>query len=146
MRIYFALFKYPTHPFTHTHTRLTALCPGLPGWDGTRKVKPIWILLEQEIVSSSGISWACASLHLAPGLANGHKKWLFSSFLNTQIYDILSVHKTCNSCPKYFHFKRIYTIFVRTLQAHNAVWILPYAVRPWTWEFCYAWCAQLLPR
>jgi len=43
---------------THTHTRLTALCPGLPGWAGTRKVKPIWILLEQETVSSSGISWA----------------------------------------------------------------------------------------
>ena len=43
---------------THTHTHLTALCPGLPGWDGTGKVKPIWILLEQETVSGSGISWA----------------------------------------------------------------------------------------
>ena len=44
---------------THTHTpRLTALFPGLPGWAGTRKVKPIWILLEQETVSGSGISWA----------------------------------------------------------------------------------------
>ena len=43
---------------THTHIRLTALCPGLPGWAGTRKVKPIWILLKQEIVSGSGISWA----------------------------------------------------------------------------------------
>ena len=42
---------------THTHT-LTALCPGLPGWAGTRKVKPIWILLKQETVSGSGISWA----------------------------------------------------------------------------------------
>ena len=51
---------------THTHTRLTVLCPRLPRWAGTRKVKPIWILLEQEIVSGSGISWACASLHLAP--------------------------------------------------------------------------------
>ena len=38
--------------------RLTALCPGLPGWASTRKVKPIWILLEQETVSGSGISWA----------------------------------------------------------------------------------------
>ena len=54
------------HTHTHTHTRLTALCPGLPGWAGTIRVKPIWILLEQEIVSGSGISWACASLHLAP--------------------------------------------------------------------------------
>jgi len=59
-----------------------ALCPGLPGWAGTsewvseqflngtsaqnrpfqcqagtRKVKPIWILLKQETVSGSGISW-----------------------------------------------------------------------------------------
>ena len=32
----------------HTQTRLTALCPGLPGWAGTRKVKPVWILLKQE--------------------------------------------------------------------------------------------------
>jgi len=39
----------------HTHTRLMALCPGLPGWAGTRKVKPIWI---QETVSGSGNSWA----------------------------------------------------------------------------------------
>ena len=38
--------------------RLTALCPGLPRWAGTRKVKPIWILLEQETLSGSGISWA----------------------------------------------------------------------------------------
>ena len=54
------------HICSHTHTRLTALCPGLPRRAGTRKVKPIWILLEQEIVSGSGISWACASLHIAP--------------------------------------------------------------------------------
>ena len=43
---------------TRTHIRLTAICPGLPGWAGTRKVKPIWILLKQETVSGSGISWA----------------------------------------------------------------------------------------
>ena len=40
------------------HTRLTAFCPGLPRWAGTRKVKPIWILLKQDTVSGSGISWA----------------------------------------------------------------------------------------
>ena len=39
------------------YTCLTALFPGLPGWAGTRKVKPIWILLKQETVSGSGISW-----------------------------------------------------------------------------------------
>ena len=42
----------------HTHTRLTALFLRLPRWAGTRKVKPIWILLKQETVSGSGISWA----------------------------------------------------------------------------------------
>ena len=49
-------FRPLTH--THTHTRLTALFPGLPGWACTRKVKPIWILLKQERVSGSDISWA----------------------------------------------------------------------------------------
>ena len=49
--------KY-TVQYTHTHTRLIAPFPGLPGWAGTRKVKPIWILLKQETVNGSGISWA----------------------------------------------------------------------------------------
>jgi len=39
------VFSYNSH--THTHTRLTALCPGLPGWAGTKKVKPIRILLKE---------------------------------------------------------------------------------------------------
>ena len=43
---------------THTHTRLTALFPELPRRAGTRMVKPIWILLKQETMSGSGISWA----------------------------------------------------------------------------------------
>jgi len=43
---------------THTHVCLRALCLGLPGWAGTRKVKPIWILLKQKTESGSGISWA----------------------------------------------------------------------------------------
>ena len=41
-----------------SQTRLTALFLGRPGWAGTRKVKPIWILLKQETVSGSGSSWA----------------------------------------------------------------------------------------
>ena len=44
----------------HSHTRLMALCPGLPVWAGARKVKLIWILLKQETVRDSGIS--CISL------------------------------------------------------------------------------------
>ena len=55
---------------THTHTRLTALFPGLPRWAGTRKVKPIWILLKQKTVSGIGISWAiCKS---APRSRHNH--------------------------------------------------------------------------
>ena len=45
-----------TRTRAHMHTRLTAFCPGLPGWASTRKIKPTWILLKQETVS--GISWA----------------------------------------------------------------------------------------
>ena len=46
---------YNTHPFNGPF-------PGLPRSAGTRKVKPVWILLKQETVS--GISWAiCKSAH-----------------------------------------------------------------------------------
>ena len=50
--------------YTHTHP-FNGPFPGLPRWAGTRKGKPVWILLKQETVSGSGISWAiCKS---APG-------------------------------------------------------------------------------
>jgi len=42
----------------HTHTRLIALCPGLPGWASTRKVKLIWILLKHPL----GHMQVCTSL------------------------------------------------------------------------------------
>ena len=45
-------------PWTHGHTHLTALFPGLLRWASTRKGKPVWILLKHETVSGSGISWA----------------------------------------------------------------------------------------
>ena len=44
-------------PYFHTHP-FNGPFPGLPRWAGTRKVKPIWILLKQETVRGSGISWA----------------------------------------------------------------------------------------
>jgi len=40
------------------YTRLMTLYPGLHRWAGTRKVKPIWILLKQETVCGSGIGRA----------------------------------------------------------------------------------------
>ena len=53
--------KILTVPTTHTHTHthpFNGPFPGLPGWAGTRKVKPVCILQKQETVSSSGISSA----------------------------------------------------------------------------------------
>jgi len=54
------------HLSKHTHTQpfygRLGFCPVLPGWSGSRKVKPEsktnLDLLEQEIVSGSGIGWA----------------------------------------------------------------------------------------
>jgi len=45
------MYMTHTHPFNDPFL-------GLPRWAGTRKVKTIWILLKQETVSGSGISWA----------------------------------------------------------------------------------------
>jgi len=56
-QVYFHTMVYIL-PHINTHTHLTALFPGLPRWAGTRKIKPIWILLKQETVSGSSISWA----------------------------------------------------------------------------------------
>jgi len=50
---------------THSHTHLTALCPGLPRWASTRKVKPISILLKQQRVAVASAG-PYASLYLAP--------------------------------------------------------------------------------
>ena len=61
----------------NNNTRLTALFPGLPRWAGTRKVKPIWILLKQDTVSGSGISWAiCKSADRQITMPAPHR-WVF---------------------------------------------------------------------
>jgi len=57
-------FLFFIHLPTNTHTRLTAFFPGLPRWASARKVRPIWILLKQETVSLSGISWAICKLQV----------------------------------------------------------------------------------
>ena len=47
------------HTHTHTHTHpFNGPFSGLPRWAGTRKVKPIWILLKKETASGNGTSWA----------------------------------------------------------------------------------------
>jgi len=60
-RVQFWMYTESTttpHNQTHTHTCLTAFVRDYLGWAGSRKAKPIWILLKQETVSGSGISWA----------------------------------------------------------------------------------------
>jgi len=52
------LFVCQRNNNNNNNTYLMALCSGLPWWDGTRKVKPIWILLKQETVGGSSISLA----------------------------------------------------------------------------------------
>ena len=48
--------------YTHTHS-FNGRLSGTTRVSGTREVKPIWILLKQETVSGSGISWAiCKSV------------------------------------------------------------------------------------
>ena len=55
----YELFTYAATCYITEHTHLfNGPFLGLPGWAGTRKVKPIWILLKQETVSGSAISWA----------------------------------------------------------------------------------------
>ena len=52
-----------THARTHTHP-FNGFFQDYPGEPVPAKVKPIWILLKQETVSGSGISWAiCKSAH-----------------------------------------------------------------------------------
>jgi len=50
-------FRTSQHTCIYTYTHLTAVCPGLPGWAGTRKVKPSGFYWKQEAMSGSGISW-----------------------------------------------------------------------------------------
>ena len=72
------------HQLDHMH--LSTIHPfngpflGLPGWATTRKVKPIWILREQETVSGSGISWAICKSAPRSRLDN-HASTLTLSFL-----------------------------------------------------------------
>ena len=58
IQVWWAWWYWPMAYFLiYIHTFIGSF-PGLHRWAGTRKVKPIWILLKQETVSGSGISWA----------------------------------------------------------------------------------------
>ena len=61
---------------------------------GTRKVKPIWILLKQETVSGSGISWITG---LATGLCSYHVRGVDGSIakhLTVESYTVVYAANT----------------------------------------------------
>jgi len=90
---------------THTHTRLTTLCPILPGRANTRKVKPIWILLKHETVSGRGISWAICIMQVCTSLqTHSHASTPPLSFLQAR----------CPSCRP--------TNSVKALKANDLTW------------------------
>ena len=111
--------KWTTHARTHARTRARAFnspFPGLPGWASTRKVKPIWILLKQETVSGSDISWAVCksaprSRQITTKLTNSEKnthlftklhhsssavKTLLSTHNNNTLYDMIHTENASN--------------------------------------------------
>ena len=107
-----------THACTHarTHAHLTALCPGLPRWAGTRMVKPIWILLKQETVSGSDISWAiCKSAR--------HSRQITTPATHHSVFyrpDALPIaqptaskhwRQVLNSIVRIFYFELYYTLY-----------------------------------
>jgi len=86
------------HGVPHTHP-FNGLCPGLPGWAGTRKVKPIWILLKQETVGGSGISWTiCKSA--------SHSRQITTPAPTTQFFLLAG----CPSCHPTNSFKSLKAI------------------------------------
>ena len=108
---------------SHTHSRLTALFPGLPGWAGTRKVKPIWILVKQETVSGNGISWAmcksapCSRQITVPAPHSRESLW---------------VYRPLGRCPSYYVFLRVKSApsSVGTLPPYNTWFHWPHDATP----------------
>jgi len=103
----------------HTHTRLTALCPGLPGWASTRKVKPISILLKQQTVSGSGISWAmCKS-------APRYRQITTSAPHHSVFYRPDALPATQPTASKHWRQKRFYSSACK-IRSHVSVYLLMY--------------------
>jgi len=95
----------------HTHTHLfNGPFPGLPRWAGTRKVKPVWILLKQETVSGSGISWAiCNSAPRSRQItmpATHHSKFFYRPDALPAAQPTASKHWRHNSSMNMTHMTR----------------------------------------
>jgi len=72
----------------NNNTRLTALCPGLPGWAGNRKVKPMWIYWSKRLWVAVASAGPYANLHLTQ---DNHASTPPLSFLQVRCH---SCHQT----------------------------------------------------
>ena len=129
------------HTHTHTHTRLMAHCLGLPGWAGTRKVKPIWILLKKETVSGSGISWAvCKS---APCSRQTTTRQTTTPAPHYSVfYRPYALPAAQPTAPKHWrHFKREYNTEICIEKTVGKLQV----TNPTTWLFIICWLLCHLP-
>ena len=95
-----------------------ALFTGLPRRAGTRKVKgkPIWILLKQETVSGSGISWAiCKSASHFRQITTSapHHSVFYRPDALPAAQPTVSMH--CNNTLQYQKYKVIVCVNVQCL-------------------------------
>ena len=126
---------------SHTHTRLTALCPGLPGWAGSRKVKPIWILLRQWVaVASAGplcksaprsrqittptpdhsvfLRAGCPCCHPTNSVTAGDINWLLHSSCGVQMWAVPCCQRKYEAEQTCYNYKHVF-ITALTLPNNN---------------------------
>jgi len=123
-----------------THTRLTALFPGLPRWAGTRKVKPIWIFLKRETVSGSGSSWAICkfvprSTHITTPAPNHSAFYRLDALPAAQ--------------PTGQSTEGLIIAFKVTCKPDKLIWLHLYTVRQeihYTLVYCFAICCSILKK
>jgi len=143
--------------FYKTHNHLMALCLGLPRWAGTGKVKPIWILLKQETVSGTGISWAiCKSAPHSRQTTTPAQLSFYRPFLLPNQQQQSTVGKKHHMNNKYG--KIMWTYFVLLVHNHYSIWykihcshtalhknilmsICYWAARQ-QWNVWFTWCAK----
>ena len=122
-----------TRTRTHTHTHLMALSLGLPRWAGTRKVKPIWILLKQETVSVSGIRWAiCKSAHHSRQITTPapHHSVFYRPDALPAAQPTASKHWTQLPAYKSFRYWLVFLAFNVLIFSNNGLWFYCHNVVP----------------
>ena len=135
----------PKTTYLHTHNHLTTLCPGLPGWAGTRRnIHPLTpILIIGHPLSTFSIYWdplhPLCSVYVLDSLSPGP---LWSSSWSGTLYFILqaflhaiiiffSQHMPIPTTTHYSLFRNVY-LFICLIFAMYIFYA--YTV------FCFCWC------